>query len=232
MSSHKERIDEFVDLEMESSYVNHFICNFNKEDKVKVHKLRNTYKIWKSDRWSRFIYSVFTIRFNTEGYIVEILEDINPVGKIIKFIFLGLVGLFFANAFYDYILYSYNEYFLGDLMLLGVVSLFFFAIYKLLAFARRTEKNMMRDQIKIKIGLETEKSLQAKKDAESEWTGGKILTRLIMYPLSLFLIFVSVYVLFFERSSSAKGVLSGTAIAIMCLGYLVRDIMIILKKRK
>lgn len=231
MSSHKERIDEFAKLEMESSYINHFLCNFNKEDKVKVHKLGSTYKIWKSDKWSRFLYSVFTMRFNVEGSIVEITEDINPIGKIIKYLFLGFVGLIFAYFIRDYILYPYDEYFLGDFMLLGVIGLFLFAVYKGVAFGRRTEKNMMQDQIKIAIGLETQESIQLKIDAQSEWTGGKILTRIIMYPLCLFLIFVSVYMLFFEGASTVKGVSSATGAAIMCLGYLIRDISIILKKR-
>lgn len=232
MSSHREKIDEFAELEMKSSYTNHFLCNFINKDKVRVHKLRNTYKLWKSDKWSRFFYSVFTMRFNAEGSIVEIREDLNSIGKIIKYLFLGLVVLFFVYILYEFVFYPYDEYYLGDFMVLVVIGLFLFAIYKGVAYGRRTEKNMMRDHIKIAIDLETEESLQAKKDAESEWTGRKILTRLIMYPLCLFLIFVSFYMLFFEGASTPKGVSSGIAIAIMCLGYMVRDISILIKKRK
>ena len=233
MSSHREKIDAYIQLEKKASFLNHFLSNFRFLDKVIAEKKGDYYILWKSDRWSQFMYSIFHIDFNQDGAIVKIHEEMNLVGKWIKYLYFGLILLFVGYIVYDEIQYPRDEYFFGDFMVFAVLLLLFYAIYKAVGYGRRIWKQKMAARLKIVIGLETEASLQEKEDAKSEWTGGKIVTRIIVYPLCLFLMFVGVYLLVFDNAAtSPKGIVSGISILLLCGGYLVLDIKAILKKRK
>jgi hypothetical protein len=233
MLSHREKIDAFIQLEKKASFPNYWLSNFRFSDLIVAEKRGRLYILWKSDRWSQLMFSVFYITFNQEGMITKIHEEINLVGKWIKYLYFAFVLLLVGYHTYDEIIYPRREYFMEDFILYAVILIFFYAIYKAVEYGRRVWKQKMTDQLKIVIGLETKASLQEKEDAKSEWTGGKIVTRMIMYPLCLFLIFVGVYMLFFDNASrSLKVILSGLTILLLCGGYFVLDIKAIMKKRK
>jgi hypothetical protein len=233
MSSHQEKIDAIIELEKPSSLVNHFLSNVCFSDQMIAEIKPYNYKLWRSDRWSRWMYSVFHITFNEEGSIVKIREELNPLGKYIKYLYVGFVLFVFASFIYDALLYPPDAFYSGHFIGPIALSVLFYGIYKAFAFGRTIEKNKMTDYYKIVIGLETAESLQQKKDLRSEWTGRKILTRLILYPLCIFLIFVGLYILLIDNGpKSVKSFGAGFFVLGLSLTYLIVDIKILIKKRK
>ena len=105
MSSHREKIDLIIELEKTSSFVNHFLSNLVFSNKMIAQKRKNEYKIWRSDRWSSFMYSTFQIKFDQEGSITAISEELNVVGKYIKYAFFAFtcitLGLVFTKLLYS-----------------------------------------------------------------------------------------------------------------------------------
>ena len=233
MSSHKEKIDAIIDVKKASNFINHLLSNFYFSDQIITDKQHQSYKLWKSDRWSRLMYSVFHITFNQEGSIVKIHEEINPLGKLIKYFYLGFVLFFYAYLIYDTFLYPPDEFYWGYFIPPLAILVFFYAVYKGVGFGRKMLKNRMIDHLKIVIGLETTESLKQKNDLKSELTRKKTLTRLILYPLCIFLIFVSLYMLLIDNApKSSKSYSAGLYALGLSFTYLAVDIIILIKKRK
>lgn len=233
MSSHQEKIDAIIELEKPSSFVNHLLSNISYSDQIIADIQNQNYQLWKSDRWSRLMYSVFYINFNQDGRIIKIRERLNPVGQGIKYLYFGFVLFLYGYLIYDTLTFPPDVFYLGYFIPLIALLVFFYAVCKGFGYGRRIEKNRMIDYLKIVIGLETAESLQEKNESKSEWTGGRILTRMILYPLCIFLIFVSLYMLFFDEGpKSTKNYSAGLYALVLSSTYLVIDLLILIKKRK
>jgi len=173
-----------------------------------------TIKIWRQNFWNRLYYPIFQFDLNKEGHLINISDRINPIGRIFFILFCVVICIpWFYWIFNDFDLLGHWIQFLTGIIFLGIFILVGFKVYKM-------EKEIQLDQIYKLLDIEIEPS-----KTEKEWGWKKVLVRSILYPLSIFLIAVSIFVVLPQGDYSlAIGTLTIVGF------YLYSDLKIIRKK--
>ncbi|MCR9265172.1 MAG: hypothetical protein NXH86_13530 [Flavobacteriaceae bacterium] len=166
--------------------------------------------------WNGFFYPIFQFDLNKEGHLVNISDRINPVGRLFLSLFCLLTCIpWFYWIFDDFDVLEHWPQILIGLIFLGTLILIGFKIYKM-------EMKMQLKEIYELLDMEIEHS-----ETKKEWGWKKIMVRLIMYPLSLFLILVSIFF-----TLPAKGYFTVLVVLIIVGLYLYSDVKILMQKRR
>jgi hypothetical protein len=173
-------------------------------------------KVWRMNFWNGFFYPIFQFDLNQEGHLVNISDRINPAGRLFLILFCVLICIpWFHWIFDDFDLLEHWPQILVGFIFLGTCILIGFKIYKM-------EMKMQLKEIYELLDIEVEHS-----ETEKEWNWKKILVRFIMYPLSLFFIFISIF-LVIPKGGFIMAIATLTLIGL----YLYSDVKIMMQKRK
>lgn len=166
--------------------------------------------------WNGFFYPIFQFDFNQDHYLTKISDRINPAGRLFFGLFCILTCIpWFYWVFEDFDLLGHWVQILTGFIFLGVLIIIGFKIYKM-------EKEIQLKEIYDLLDMEIEHS-----KTEKEWDWKKIIVRLVMYPLSLFLIFISIF-LVIPRGGYIMAIVTLTIVGF----YLYSDVKILAQKRK
>jgi len=170
--------------------------------------------VWRQNLWNRLYYPIFQFDLDKKGNLVNISDRINPVGKIFFCLFCIVTCIpWFYWIFNDFDLSAHWIQTFTGLIFLGTFILIGLQVYKI-------ELQIQLNQIYELLDMETE-PIKVKK----EWGWKKVLVRSITYPLSVFLIAVSIFLVLSQRDYFAA---IGTLIIVGF--YLYSDLKIIIKK--
>ena len=173
-------------------------------------------KVWGMNFWNGFFYPIFQFDLNQEGHLIKISDRINPAGRLFFGLFCILTCIpWFYWVIDDFDLLEHWPQILTGIIFLGALIFIGLKIYKM-------EKEMQLKEIYELLEMEIEPST-----TEKEWGWKKIAVRLIMYPLSLFLIFISIFLLVPKGSY----IMAMVTLILVSL-YLYSDVKIIRQKRR
>ncbi|MFC4218800.1 hypothetical protein [Flagellimonas marina] len=173
-------------------------------------------KVWKMNFWNGLFYPIFHFDLNKDDHLIKISDRINPAGRLFLSLFCILTCIpWFYWVFDDFDLSQNWPKILFGFIFLGTLVIIGFRIYKM-------EKEIQLEEIYDLLDMEIENS-----STEKEWGWKKILLRSITYPLSFFLIAVSIFFVLKQGNYF-------TAIATLTIVgfYLYSDLKIIFKKKK
>ena len=121
---------------------------------------------------------------------------------------------------------EYFEY--TSLFVLGIYGLLVFGVYRVLRMIYKNETRFLTNELKIAVGLDSKENIERIENKKKEWSLKMTITRIIFYPFSIFMLFISINSLI--KGDLLRGnVLLGISIPI---AYLYTDLKILRKKRK
>ena len=175
--------------------------------------------------WVGTFYPIFKISFYPNNEIKDIKTELSLNGKLWSVILGILISSIFLFEMIIPMIEDYKYLVLSDFMVLVVYGFLAFGLYWVLNNIYKNERQYLLNDLKIAIGIETNENIERIENEKKEWTLKKTITRLFLYPFSLFILILSIITLL---QGNLKG-LFGTAI---CTAYLYADIKILLEKRK
>lgn len=225
MKTHKEKIDELISLEKENNLFNHVLTSLFKRGKTIAEKKMNEYVIWTTNHWVGSFYPIFRINFNQKNEIKSIKTEMSLNGKLWSFIFGGLILSFFVFALIIPMIQDFEYLDYTHLIILVVYGMLAYLFYWTFRKIYLNETKYLLNELKITVGLDSKENIELIENTKKEWTLKMTLFRLFAYPFSLFIIFMSIYMISIGSITRTFGI-------IVPIGYLYTDIKIIIQKRK
>ena len=209
----KSDIVQLIGKRRTDSFATHFFAIFKGDFRPSGEIGNRKIKIWRQNFWNTLFYPIFQFDLNKEGHLINISDRINPIGRIFFIVFCVVICIpWFYWIFDDFDLLGHWIQILTGILFLGIFILIGLKVYKM-------EKEIQLDQIYELLDIEHSKT-------EKEWGWKKVLVRSIMYPLSIFLIAVSIFIVLPQGDYFvAIGTLTIVGF------YLYSDLKIILKKK-
>lgn len=211
----KKDVEKLIEVRKENSFFNHFwnvlIYDFRPKGEIRSNEI----KVWRQNMWNMTFYPVFTFEFNTNNHLTNIKDEINPIGKtFIGILLIGFVYLISPNNLSDFD-------FVDHLPFVAFILIFASIIFLVVRMVYRFEKQNQLEQIFEILDIEVEE-----KKPEKEWNLKKIITRLLLYPFCIGLLFLAIFYLF-PNGKVFMGI-GSLAFAGM---YLYSDIKILITKK-
>ncbi|RVT71092.1 hypothetical protein EOD40_17645 [Flavobacterium sufflavum] len=224
----KDDLKKLIIENKKSTLKNHwkdtFFCN-----KIKYSgEIRpNEILLWRSSEYLRGNYPIFILNFDQNKNLIGIKTEKNPYHKFRNkqstVIFSILI-----------LLLAYNTDLRETLIFTFAILIFGFLLHIVLSKARKYETKLLTNELRETIeNIENierinnpELIIESKKEEEEEWTSSKFITRLLLYPFCIFLLWFSLTILS-PKEINFK-IIAGIAIV---LTYLITDILLIIRKK-
>ncbi|MPM03357.1 hypothetical protein SDC9_49622 [bioreactor metagenome] len=216
MEVSKNDVAKLIEIRTKSTFLHHLSNFFSHDMRSKGEIGRNKIKFWEQNMNGWAFYPVLIFDFNEDDRLIKISDRLNPFGKtIIGIILLGFLYLIFPKNISDY---DFEK----KWPIISLIAVFVLIAVFLARAAYRFEKKNQLEKIfeLLNVKIENEKP-------EKEWSLKRILIRVILYPLCMFLIGLSIFVAIPEREYLlALGIFGFVGV------YLFSDIKMILKSKK
>ncbi|MCL5130519.1 hypothetical protein [Algibacter sp. L4_22] len=229
----KKDIEKLIIQNKKSTLKNHwndaFFYNTTKySGEIKPNELL----IWRSAHFLRGAYPIFHLTFGKNAELNGIKTEKNPYHKLLNkisigfFIVLALV-LLFTTEFKTAIIGIIGFSVIGTLL------------HLVMSKAKKYETKILTDELKQAIeNIERENNpelinkpkTELKKEKIKEWTFSKILTRLLLYPFCLLILWFSITL--FLPGGIFKYKTLGVFGIIVSLAYPITDLIMIFRKNK
>ena len=226
MKSHKEKIDELITLEKDDNLLNHISTSLFNRGETIAEKNLSEYTIWMTNYWVGTFYPIFKINFNEKNEIKNIKTELSLNGKLWVIILGGLILSFFVFVLIIPMIEDFEYLDFTSLIVLGVYGLLALGIYWVFRKIHLNETKYLLNELKVAVGLDTEENIEKIENGKNEWTLKMTIFRFFVYPFTLFIIFMSGYMIY--KGAYVKGIFG----IILGSGYLYTDIKMIQKKRK
>ena len=214
----KKDVEKLIELRKENTFLNHLWNIFSRDMTAKGEVSRNEIKVWRQNMWNLTFYPIFTFEFNANNHLINISTKLNSVGKmIIGFIIIGLIWLIFPKNLSDFDIFEKWQ-------MATFLLVFSFLVVWVARKVYRFEKQNQLEQIFEILDIEVEE-----KEPEREWSLKNVLIRLFTYPFSLFIVFISVWLLF---ENGIRNILQSVIGIGVCGMYLYADIKMIMRAKK
>ena len=191
----------------------------------------NELLIWRSSHFLRGAYPIFHLTFNQNNQLNGIKTQKNPYHKLLNKITIGFLivlisGLFLTTDF--------------KMAVIGIIGILVIGLLLRLVLgkAKKYETKLLTDELKEAIEnieqannpelINTPKS-ESKTEKVKEWTFTKVLTRIILYPFCLFILYLCIQMFLNPDPNYPRQKPLGIFGIIVVGGYLVADITIIVK---
>jgi hypothetical protein len=228
----KKDIEKLIVQNKKSTLKNHwndaFFYNTTKySGEIKTNELL----IWRSAHFLRGAYPIFHLTFDQNGELNGIKTEKNPFYKLLNKI---SIGFFIVLAL---VLLFTTEFKTAIFGIIGI-SLIGTLLHLVLSKAKKYETNILTDELKDAIEnierknnpeLINKPKAELKKEKVKEWTFTKFLTRIILYPFCLFMIYLFIQMILNPDPNHARQRPLGIIGIIIIGGYLIADITIIVK---
>ncbi len=212
----KKDVIKLIEVRKEDTLLTHLKCFILNKTLAMGEVGNRKIKIWNPNLWNRLFYPIFEFEFNTENHLIKISNRLNPASKIFIFLIAFLSFFTFMIPIYSNFHLPQGLYYI--IFISSFLLLIFYVFYKKYKFEK---KNQLEHIYEI-LDIETEKE-----NPENEWTLGKIITRLLLYPFSISII--SLAILFMIPNGNYS-------VAFGCIAifgtYLFIDLKTLLKKNK
>ncbi|MEZ4797889.1 MAG: hypothetical protein R2785_12065 [Flavobacteriaceae bacterium] len=188
----------------------------------------NEILLWRSAYFLRGAYPIFRITFDQNGKLNGIKKEKNPYHKFLNKLFIGIFALIIIFMFIT------TELRFAILMT-GGMALVGFLLNIVLKKSRKYEIKQITDELKETIEniernknpeLITKPITKPKTEPTKEWTFGKIVTRLIIYPFCGLIVYFSIVGLIPDgkRLLGIFGIIIG-------IGYPIVDLILAFRTR-
>ncbi len=209
----KKEVEQIVQKIKKNSLLNHFVGTFSDEENLTAEVREKTILVWKKDSWTSIFYSVFVFNFNAEEKLITIETKRNPLFKTVTI----LAVLIFIYLIFEKVDYNFSSNSNWRLIFIAcIVALLLFGI--LLLFSRSIRKKQTTEILEL---LNTS-------PPQNEISSKNIAFRFISYPLSVFLLLLSIYALFQDKKDNFEPILW----IVIILSYLITDIILLYQYKK
>ena len=229
----KKDIEKLIIQNKKSTLKNHwndaFFYNTTKySGEIKPNELL----IWRSAHFLRGAYPIFHLSFNQNAELNGIKTEKNPYHKLLNKI---SIGLFIVLALVLLFMIEFKTAIIGIIGISVIGTL----LHLVMSKAKKYETKILTDELKVAIeNIEREKNpelinkpkTELKKEKIKEWTFTKILTRLLLYPFCLLILWFSITL--FLPGGIFKYKTLGVFGIIVSLAYPVTDLIMIFRKNK
>jgi amino acid permease len=228
----KKDIEKLIVQNKKSNLKNHwndaFHYNTTKySGEIKPNKLL----IWRSSHFLRGSYPIFHLTFDTNNKLNGIKTEKNPYHKLLNKITIGILVIFILGLCLS------TDFKTAIIGTVGIVVIGFL-LRLVLGKSKKYETKLLADELKQDIEkleqvnnpeLINKPKSELKKEKVKEWTFTKVLTRLILYPFCLFILYLCFQMILNPDPNHPRQRPLGIFGIIVIGGYLVADITIIVK---
>ncbi|MBR9847753.1 MAG: hypothetical protein GYB35_17410 [Algicola sp.] len=226
----KKDIEKLIVQNKKSNLTNHWNDAFHyNTTKYSGEIKRNELLIWRSSHFLRGAYPIFHLTFNQNDELNGIRTEKNPYHKLLNKIIIGffivlILVLFLSNDFKKAIIGTIG------------ISVIGFLLHLVSSKAKKYETQLLTDELKEAIEnieqtnnpeLINKSKSESKTENVKEWTFTKLLTRLLLYPFCLLILWFSITGFLLEGKT-----LYGILGIVVALAYPIADILLIFGKNK
>ena len=228
----KKDIEKLIIQNKKSTLKNHWNdAFFYNTTKYSGEIKQNELLIWRSAHFLRGAYPIFHLTFDQNGELNGIKTEKNPYHKLLNKISIGffivlVLVLLFTTEF--------------KTALIGIIGISVIGtlLHLVMSKAKKYETKNLTDELKEAIGnierannpeLVNQPNADLKKEKVKEWSFTKILTRIILYPFCVFILYLCIQMILNPDPYHPRQRPLGVFGIIVVGGYLVADITIILR---
>tara|TARA_R110002096_G_scaffold290016_1_gene484335 strand:+ start:973 stop:1671 length:699 start_codon:yes stop_codon:yes gene_type:complete len=226
----KKDIEKLIIQNKKSTLKNHwndaFFYNTTKySGEIKPNKLL----IWRSSQFLRGAYPIFNLTFDKNSKLNGIKTEKNPYHKLLNKITIGILIVFITGLFLSTDLKTAIIGTIG----ISVIGLL---LRLVLSKSKKYETKLLTNELKGAIEnieqlnnpeIINKPILELKKEKVKEWTFAKVLTRLLLYPFCLLILWFSITG-FLPDGKTLYGIFG----IVVALAYPIADILLIFGKNK
>ncbi len=228
----KKDIEKLILQNKKSTLKNHwndaFFYNTTKySGEIKPNELL----IWRSSHFLRGVYPIFHLTFDQNNELNGIKTEKNPYHKLLNKITIGVLIVFILGLFFSTNIKTAISGTIGISVVLLLLRL-------VLGKAKKYETKLLTDELKGAIEnieqsnnpeLINKPKSESKQEKVKEWTFAKVLTRIILYPFCLFILYLCIQMILNPDPNHPRQRPLGIFGIIVVGGYLVADITIIVR---
>lgn len=228
----KKDIEKLIIQNKKSTLKNHWNdAFFYNTTKYSGEVKPNEILIWRSAHFLRGAYPIFHLTFDQNAELNGIKKEKNPYHKLLNKISIGfLIVLAFVLLFT-------TEFKTAIIGIIGI-SVIGTLLHLVMSKAKKYETKILTDELKEAIeNIERENNpelinkpkTELKKEKVKEWTFTKILTRLILYPFCLLMLYLCIHMILNPDPNHIRQRPLGIIGIVIVGGYLIVDLTIIVK---
>jgi hypothetical protein len=228
----KKDIEKLIIQNKKSTLKNHWNDAFFYNTTKYSGEIRpNELLIWRSAHFLRGAYPIFHLTFNQNSELNGIKTEKNPYHKLLN---KSTIGFFIVLAL---VLLFTTEFKTATIGIIGI-SVIGTLFHLVMSKAKKYETKILTHELKEAIeNIERENNPELKnkpkaglkKQNVKEWTFIKVLTRLLLYPFCLLMLYLCILMILNPEPYYPRQRPLGIIGIIIIGGYLVADIMIIVK---
>ena|GEM_PF-1344144 len=228
----KKDIEKLIVQNKKSNLKNHWNdAFFYNTTKYSGEINRNELLIWSSSHFLRGAYPIFHLTFNQNDELNGIRTEKNPYHKLLNKITIGFLIVFISGLFLST---DFKMAVIGTIGLLVIGLLLRLVLGK----SKKYETKLLTDELKEAIEnieqvnnpeLINKPKSESKTEKVKEWTFTKVLTRIILYPFCLFILYLCIQMILNPDPNHTRQRPLGIFGIIVVGGYLVADITIIVR---
>ncbi|WP_347922720.1 hypothetical protein [Pontimicrobium sp. SW4] len=226
----KKDIEKLIVQNKKSTLKNHwndaFFYNTTKySGEIKSNELL----IWRSAHFLRGVYPVFHLTFHQNGKLSGIKTKKNPYHQLLIKI---SIGVFILLTLFLLITTEFKTAIIGIIGISVIGTL----LHLIMSKSKKYETKILTDELKEAIeNIEqvnnpkfiNKQKAESKKEKVKEWTFTKILTRLLLYPFCLLILWFSITG-FLPQGKTLYGIFGIT----VALAHPIADILLVIGKNK
>lgn len=226
----KKFIEKLITQHKKSTLINHwkdaFFYNTTKySGEIKADELL----LWRSSAHLRGAYPIFHLSFHQNGVLKKIEIKKNPYHKLLDYLTVGCIIVLFilllcTVEFKTAILGIIGIFVLGTLLHLVLSEAKKYETKNLTYELKEAIENIGREQ---NIKISNKQKVELNNEKLHQWSLRKVITRLLIYPFCLFILWISIT--FFLPEGKIGHAVFGIIVA---LGYPIADILILIGKNK
>tara|TARA_B110000114_G_C14912287_1_gene325072 strand:- start:39 stop:737 length:699 start_codon:yes stop_codon:yes gene_type:complete len=226
----KKDIEKLIVQNKKSNLKNHWNdAFFYNSTKYSGEIKSNELLIWRSSHFLRGAYPIFHLTFDQDNKLNGIKTEKNPYHKLLNKITIGILIVFISGLFLSTDLKT---------AVIGTIGISVIGILLRLVLkkSKRYETKLLTDELKEAIEnieqsnnpeLINKPKSESKKEKIKEWSFTKVLTRLLLYPFCLLVLWFSITG-FLPEGKTLYGIFG----IVVALAYPIADILLIFGKNK
>ncbi|MGO4913825.1 hypothetical protein [Leeuwenhoekiella sp. W20_SRS_FM14] len=189
----------------------------------------NELLIWRSSHFLRGAYPIFHLTFDRNNKLNGIKTEKNPYHKLLNKITIGFLIVLISGLFLT------TDFKMAVIGTIGI-SVIGLLLHLVLGKAKKYETKLLTDELKEAIEnieqannpeLINKPKSESKTEKVKEWTFTKVLTRLLLYPFCLLILWFSITG-FLPDGKTLYGIFG----IVVALAYPIADILLIFGKNK
>lgn len=211
----KKEVEELIELKKENSFLHHLWNIISRDYKSKGCVESDEVKVWRQSFKLGVAYPIYTFKFNSKNHLIDIEDKLNPAAGLFFALFVLLISIPFWSIFTE----PFDWFSDLLLILVGVliISAALILFYKYYQFEKKEQLKEIFDLLEIEVIDEPE---------QKEWSLKMILIRLFIYPFSIGLILLSIFLLIPDGLY-----LHGIVASVIAITTLYADLRILIKNK-